>query len=1142
MSSVASRRTFRYGLGNAAVSRAALKKTPPLACLVLVQLLIGCGGGSSGSGTPGGTPTPSSNDVPIISSLSPNSASEGGAAFTLTITGENFISTSTVQWNGGPLATTYSSSGQLQAQIPAADIASSGSAAVSVTNPAPGGGNSGSAEFTIGATSNAAPSLASLNPPSANAGSAGFILTLTGENFIPQSTIEWNGTALSTTYLSATQLECQIPTSNLASPGFADVVVANPSPGGGTSTPVPFAIAFAPTVINQAADDLVWDATHQLIYLSVPSLAASNGNTVSALNPTTGSITLSQFAGSEPDVLAIDGGDQFLYAGLDGSSSVQRFTLPDLTPDISYLLGTDGFLGPTFAWDLQVAPSLGHTTAVSRGVFSSSPYSAAGGMTIYDDATPRPKTTVNQGRFDSLQWADDTTIYAINSEISSFDLYVLGVSSSGVALGKDYPNEFSDFGVSMHYDSGTQLVYTDDGYVINPSNGKNIGFFQASGLMIPDSTLNTAFFLGQIAFQSNTPTFAIEAFDLTTLAPVAEIVVPNVAGNPLRFIRWGTNGLAFNDDAGYVYVLNNPFVAADGTQVKTPARYLNPVTKITSRPETIRPPRVGAWRSISRLRATKPAYGAFTSNPIPAITTLSPSVVAAGVDGFTFTVTGTNFLSLSMIEWNEAQLPTEYLSSSQLQAQVSASDVANVGSASITVVTPSPGGGASSALPFTIVSSSPNPAPVILALYPNGVTAGSPGFTLNVNGLAYFNASSVVEWNGSPRPSSLYSPGQLQVQINASDVATAGYAQVSVINPGPGGGTSVAEFQILYQPTIVNQVTNDLVWDPLNQVIYISVPSAAATHANQVCILNPVTATMVTCQTAGSEPDVLAISDDSQYLYVGEDGTGTVQRFILPGLVPDITYSLGNYGNGVPYFALDLQVAPGAPHTTAVTLGAPVDPAAQGGIMIFDDSTPRPISTPGDGYAGGGVFASIQWGSDSTALYAANSETTGYDFYTLTVSSSGVALDQDYPSVFWNPGRIHYDSGSGLVYSDDGFHAVNPSTGLPAGIFEGGGSMAPDSTLNTVFILSQYIFQGNSNYTIDLFDMTHYVPVTRIPFSTPSGISRLGQFLRWGSTGLAINDTEQNLYLISGLFVSGNDKTPSWDGGKKLGEHRKLVN
>jgi IPT/TIG domain-containing protein len=1107
-----------------------------LACLAFFPFLAGCGGGGGSSVTP--PPPPPSNPVPDIVSLSPSSAAAGGAAFTLTINGDNLISSSIVQWNGNPIATTYSSSTQLQVQISAADIASAGSAAVNVINLAPGGGNSGAAEFTIGATSNAVPSLSSLGPSSVTAASPGFVFTVNGTNFVPSSTIQWNGASLPTTYLSGTQLETQIPPSTIASPGFADVAVVNPAPGGGASTPLVFTIAYVPMVVSQLANDLVWDSTNDVIYLSVPSLAASNGNTVSVLNPMTGIVISSQFAGSEPDVLAVDGGDQFLYAGMDGSSSVQRFTLPNLLPDINYSLGADGFYGPTFAVDVQVAPGLAHTTAVSRGIFA---YSALAGMTIYDDATPRPTTTGREGVFDSLQWASDTTIYADNSESSSFDFYVLTVSPTGVVVTKDYPNDFSTFYISIHYDSGTQLVYTDDGYIINPVNGQRVGAFQASGLMIPDSTVNSAFFLGQTASQSGTTNFTIEAFDLTTFAPTAEIVVPNVQGNPLRLILWGTNGLAFNDDAGYVYVLNNPFVAADGKQVKTPARYLNPVAKTKSFPKMIRPSQVVARRGEPHPKARKHSYASTDPNPAPAITALSPSTVAAGVNGFTLTVTGTNFLSFSTVEWNGGQIPTEYLSSSQLQAQVSASDVANAGSASITVVTPSPGGGTAAALPFTIASAF-NPAPAIVYLDPNFVTAGSPGFTLSVGGPAYFNASSVVEWNGSPRPTSLYGTGQLQVQINASDVANVGYAQVTIVNPGPGGGTSnVAEFQILYQPTVVNQVTNDLVWDPVNQVIYVSIPSSASAHANQVCVLNPSNATIGNCQTLDSEPDVLAISDDSQFLYVGLDGPGSVQRLILPSLVPDISYSLGTYENGSPYYALDLQVAPGAPHTTAVTRGV-MDPETIGGITIFDDSTPRRTSTPGEGYVGGGVFGSIQWGSGATVLYAANNETTGYDFYTLTVSTSGVVLDQDYWSVFWNPGRIHYDSGTGLVYSDDGFHAVNPITGLPAGIFEVGGGwpMTPDSTLNTVFILSQYIFQGESpNYNIGLFDMTHYVPVSEIPFTTPSGISRLGRFIRWGNNGLAVNDMAGNVYLISGSFVTGNARPGSRTQLKPAHSHDK---
>lgn len=48
------------------------------AAVVAIGTLTACGGGSSG---------PSSNPVPAIAALSPNSASREGPAFTLTVTG-----------------------------------------------------------------------------------------------------------------------------------------------------------------------------------------------------------------------------------------------------------------------------------------------------------------------------------------------------------------------------------------------------------------------------------------------------------------------------------------------------------------------------------------------------------------------------------------------------------------------------------------------------------------------------------------------------------------------------------------------------------------------------------------------------------------------------------------------------------------------------------------------------------------------------------------------------------------------------------------------------------------------------------------------------------------------------------------------
>jgi len=54
------------------------------------------------------------------------------------------------------------------------------------------------------------------------------------------------------------------------------------------------------------------------------------------------------------------------------------------------------------------------------------------------------------------------------------------------------------------------------------------------------------------------------------------------------------------------------------------------------------------------------------------------------------------------------------------------------------------------------------------------------------------------------------------------------------------------------------------------------------------------------------------------------------------------------------------------------------------------------------------------------------------------------------------------------------------------------------------------------HYTLNLFDMTHYLLMAQIPFSTTQGgLNKIGRFLRWGTNGIALQDRAGNIYLIS---------------------------
>jgi hypothetical protein len=90
-----------------------------------------------------GSPTPG------IGSTTPLYTRKGLPEFPLTVSGTGFTPASTVYWGGTAVTTTYGSGTELTAQIPSANIADAGIAAVSVETPMPGGGTSSSFEFEV---------------------------------------------------------------------------------------------------------------------------------------------------------------------------------------------------------------------------------------------------------------------------------------------------------------------------------------------------------------------------------------------------------------------------------------------------------------------------------------------------------------------------------------------------------------------------------------------------------------------------------------------------------------------------------------------------------------------------------------------------------------------------------------------------------------------------------------------------------------------------------------------------------------------------------------------------------------------------------------------------------------------------------
>lgn len=149
------------------------------------------------------------------------------------------------------------------------------------------------------------------------------------------------------------------------------------------------------------------------------------------------------------------------------------------------------------------------------------------------------------------------------------------------------------------------------------------------------------------------------------------------------------------------------------------------------------------------------------SNPLPVITSISPSSAVTGGPAFTLVVNGSNFVTASVVRWNGSDRTTKFDQSTQLEASILASDIQAAGTAQVTVFNSAPGGGLSGASSFTISGGS------------GGGTGGGTGPTINsggtVNGASFATGAAVAPGSiASVFGNNLFSsnPGGVSLRMN----------------------------------------------------------------------------------------------------------------------------------------------------------------------------------------------------------------------------------------------------------------------------------------------------------------------------------------------------------------------------------------
>jgi pseudomonalisin len=174
------------------------------------------------------------------------------------------------------------------------------------------------------------------------------------------------------------------------------------------------------------------------------------------------------------------------------------------------------------------------------------------------------------------------------------------------------------------------------------------------------------------------------------------------------------------------------------------------------------------------------------NNPVPAVTSVNPPSASVGQSIPTFTVTGSNFVPGAVITFNGiSQTSAISNNGTTITAAISGVTLSSAAIIPIGVTNPSPGGGPSNTVNFTVN----NLVPTLTSISPN-TSPTSETVIVTATGTAFVTGASLI-FNGVSSAGTVTNNGTtLTATVAATSLAAVGTAAVTVSNPAPGGGPS----------------------------------------------------------------------------------------------------------------------------------------------------------------------------------------------------------------------------------------------------------------------------------------------------------------------------------------------------------------
>ena len=651
---------------------------------------------------------PVTNPLPVAISVSPNHVRAGSTDVSLTITGSGFDTFSVMQWNGAARATEVISTTQVRAALLPGDVANAGTGQVSVFTPAPGGGTSASLTVTI-------------DPPPSLMVSAAAVAP--GD---PATVTLSNGYGGSTDWLA------------LASVGSPDGSYLQWTYVGAGVTNRTWTVTMPSTA----------GAYEFRLFLNNSSTRVATSPTVT-VDPTLNAIPIATalsparaVVGGSAFTLTVTGSKFTSSSVVQWNGATRATTFVNSTQLQASILASDiAAIGTAQVTVFTPAPGGGTSSPVSFGI-SPPPSLSVSATTAQTGATVT--ATLTNGLGGQGDWLALASTTAPNTSYLQYVYVGTGVFNRTWSVAM--PSTPGTYEFRLFLNSGYTRAATSPTITVTP--GPNPVPSVAS--LLPSSTpagagaftltVNGSGFVSSSVVRWNGADRSTTFVSSTQLrASILAGDVANVGTAQVSAFSPAPGG-GTSASAPFSVVVSNAAIAVSTTNVQTGGSVTATLTNgfggsgdylalaatnapntsylqwvyvgagVTTRTWTVTMPstpgtyefRLFLNNSSTRAATSPPVTVVPGPNPVPGVSSLAPSGSAVGAGVFTLTVNGSGFVSSSVVRWNGADRATTFVSSTQLRASIAAADVAVAGAAQVSVFSPTPGGGTSGSLAFTI--------------------------------------------------------------------------------------------------------------------------------------------------------------------------------------------------------------------------------------------------------------------------------------------------------------------------------------------------------------------------------------------------------------------------------------------------------